>query len=695
MLAIVSADEVAATVFIDIAVILIAARLMGRLARRLGQPSVVGEILAGIALGPSLLGALPGHLPVHLFPTTARPFLQVVAQLGLIMFMFIVGLELDLGLIQGKGRTAAVISLSSIALPFALGFPLAVVLHRTHAVVAGKTVDFLPFALFIGASMSVTAFPVLARILNERRMLQTPVGALTLACAAVDDVLAWSLLAVVLAVVASAGAWDLPRILVESAAFVAVMVLVARPVLQRLVADRYRRGGRLTPEIMAVVLIGMLAASYATAKIGIHQIFGAFLFGAVMPRDTGSELRTQVLERLETVSVLLLLPVFFVTTGLNVDIRGIGAKGAGELGLILLVAVSGKFLGAVAGARSQGIKGRRAMTIGTLMNTRGLTELVILNVGLAFGVLDRPLFTMLVVMAVVTTVMTEPILRITYPASLRQADTAAAAQAQVGPVEGRRVLVSIGDPAHARRMVDLAADLVSGDAGEVVLTRFSPRARSTEVGSGTVADREQGTAWMAELHALAEHAEARGVKTVALYQFSDDVAADLVAQAGSVGAGLLLVGRPRAGDDAGRAALDRFAMETGLDYEDFVRRVLASSPCPVGVVAHPYPGVASDVPVVAVGDGSADSAARGLAERIAQARQVQAESAEAVRPGQAGLVVVDGAGAEQALRAAAGAVLAVSPPATGPAASPTSPAEGRSHPEAARPAPPAGSGRPD
>lgn len=581
-------DDITAIVFVDIAIILVVARLMGRLARRVRQPAVIGEIIGGLALGPSLLGALPGDLTGHLFPTDVRPYLQVVAQLGLVMFMFIIGLELDLGLIRGRGRSAAVISISSIAVPFSLGFPLAAVLHTSHGLVGGQQVEFLPFALFIGASMSVTAFPVLARILTERGMMRTPVGALTLACAAVDDVLAWSLLAVVLAVVASSGAWDLPRILLESALFVAAMVVFVRPALDRFIASRRRRSPELGPEVMAVVLVGMLLCSFATAKIGIHQIFGAFLFGAVMPRDAQGELLSRILERLETVSVLLLLPVFFVATGLGANVRGIGVDGLGELGLILLVACAGKFIGASLGARSQGIRGRRAATIGTLMNTRGLTELVILNVGLSFGILDEQLFTMLVVMAIVTTVMAEPILRRLYPDSMVAADVADAERAAVGAASAPRVLVSVGDPAHAIRMVDLAVDLIGGEAGaEIVITRFSPRGTPLEVGSGLVTDREQIAGWMGELHDLARRVEQRGARSVVLYQLSEDVAADLLAQAASIGTRWLLIGSPRPLEVTGRAALDRFSAETGLVYRDFLHRVLSDAPCDVGVVVHP------------------------------------------------------------------------------------------------------------
>jgi Kef-type K+ transport system membrane component KefB len=404
-------DEVAAFVFLDIAVIVVVARLMAALFRKVGQPAVVGEIVAGVLLGPTLLGVLPGHLPSRLFPVDqVRPGLNVVAQLGLIIFMFIVGLELDTKLIHGKQRVAAVISVSSVAVPFMLGLLLASGLYSSHRGIGVHTVQFLPFALFIGASMSVTAFPVLARILVERGMYRTSTGVLALACAAVDDILAWSMLAVVLAVVKSSGPWGLPVILAESLAFVLFMFIVVKPQLAGL-TRWYEQAGRLTPNMLAVVVAGFLVSAFVTSTIGIHSIFGAFLFGTILPRSDGTGLSCEILERLEPVSVRLLLPVFFVVTGLNVDVRNLGADAFTQLPLILLVACAGKFLSATAAARLQGLPLRQGAVLGTLMNTRGLTELVILNVGHDVGVLDTRLFTMLVLMAIITTFITEPVLR--------------------------------------------------------------------------------------------------------------------------------------------------------------------------------------------------------------------------------------------------------------------------------------------
>ena len=608
MLAALNLDTIAGLVFIDIAVIVVVARLMGMLFRKLHQPAVVGEIIAGIALGPTLLGALPGHLDRHLFPMEVQPFLNIIAQVGLVIFMFIVGLELDLKLIRGKERTAAAISVSSIALPFGMGFGLASILYATHMTVAGKKIDYLPFAVFLGASMSVTAFPVLARILSERGMYRTSIGTLALACAAVDDVLAWSLLAVAVAVVDASGALDFPRIIVEAVAFAAVMILVVRPQLKRL-GTWYRQRG-LTPELLAVVLVGIFLSAYVTQKIGIHQIFGAFLFGAIMPRDDTAEMVHEILERIESLTVLLFLPVFFIVTGLSTNIRNIGIQGLWQLGLILVVACVGKFVGATVSARAQGLAPREASAIGVLMNTRGLTELVILNVGLAKGVLDPSLFTLLVVMAIVTTVMTEPALRFVYPDKLLQRDIAEAERQALGEAAAYRVLVVVDDPSRADALADLAAELTRGEAtAAVVLTRFLPASPPLEIASGLGGDLSRMTASMAELHQLTARVEATGVRCAAMSRFSDDIGGDLVAQIESTESDVVLLGLDDAADVTPEAAA-------------VLRDALS---CDVGVLIgpDPQPGAEGEPVTVTLVEGINDGGALELAVRCARARQVE------------------------------------------------------------------------
>lgn len=540
-------DTVIGYVFLDIAIVVVAARLTGALFKRIRQPAVIGEILAGILLGKSLLGLFHWHgksLDETIFPLFARGALGSLANLGLIIFMFIVGLELNTRLIRGNERRAGVISLSSVALPFALGLLIAQALYANHATAAGGGhVKRLAFALFIGAAMSVTAFPVLARILTERNMHRTPLGVLALACAAVDDIIAWSLLAAVTAVAEDKSARGTIVLVVQAIAYLAVMFAVVRPALHRLAAA-YRRAGRLTPDILAVVLVGVLLSSYFTNLIGIHFIFGAFVFGVTMPREDTAELFEEILQKLEQVSVLLLLPLFFVVTGFNADVTKIGRTGPAELALILLAACAGKFLGAAAGARLQRLPWRTASAVGILMNTRGLTELVILKIGLDKGVLDNQLFSMLVVMAVVTTVMTEPLLRLVYPPRLVDRDIAAAERAALGIPEAYRVLVAVKEPATAQPLCDLAVQMVAGEQpAEIVVSQFRPQPKaSVEVGSGLVGELAELAGSLDALNALAARVRATGVPAAVLSRFGDSVADDLLAQARAVEADVVLLG---------------------------------------------------------------------------------------------------------------------------------------------------------
>ena len=537
-----------------------------------------------------------------------QPYLNVIAQVGLVIFMFIVGLELDLNLIRGRERMAAGVSVSSIALPFGLGFGLASILYSSHMHVAGKTIDYLPFAVFLGASMSVTAFPVLARILAERGMYRTTIGALALACAAVDDVLAWSLLAIAVAVVDASGALDFPRIIVEAVGFAALMVLVVRPQLKRL-GTWYRRDG-LSPELLAVILVGLFLSAYITEKIGIHQIFGAFLFGAIMPRDDTADMIRDILQRIESLTLLLFLPVFFIVTGLSTNIRNIGAQGLWQLLLILLVACVGKFVGAAVAARAQGLAPREASAIGVLMNTRGLTELVILNVGLAKGVLDPSLFTLLVVMAIVTTVMTEPALRLVYPDQLLQRDIAEAERLAVGDADAFRVLVAVDDPSQAETLADLAAEVAAGVAGaSVVLTRFLSASPRFELASGLGGELSEMTASMAELHELTARVEARGVRCTPMSRFSNDIGPDLVAQIDSTDSDVVLL----ALDDTGEISPVAAAV---------LRDALS---CDVGlVIGPPAAGEPSGGPVaVTLVGGLNDGGALELAVRCARSRNME------------------------------------------------------------------------
>ncbi|MFD8933883.1 cation:proton antiporter [Streptomyces sp. NPDC059578] len=392
----------------DIAIILVAGSILGWLVRYVRQPPVVGEIIAGIALGPSLLGLLPGDLPSHIFPSEVRPYLSAIAQVGLLIFMFGVGWGFDKRLLQGRHGTAAAVSIASVVVSFGLAIGLAALLYDRHDSVNGHHISFTAFALFMGAAMSITAFPVLARMLTEHRMLGTRVGALALASAAIDDVLAWCLLALVAAIVtASGGSGQFAQTVVLSVLYITVMLFVVRPLLSFLVRRWVR--DRVPPQIFVVFVAGLFLSSYATTWIGIHAIFGAFAFGFVMPREPLGVLSEGVKRPFDGIS-LVLLPVFFIVTGLNVNIGALSGRDLLELVAIITVACAGKLIGASVPGRLAGMPWREAGTLGILMNTRGLTELIILNAGVSLGVLDGRMFTMMVVMALFTTALTGPFL---------------------------------------------------------------------------------------------------------------------------------------------------------------------------------------------------------------------------------------------------------------------------------------------
>lgn len=403
-----AADLRSATLAAEIALVLLAGIGLGWLVQRFREPAVIGEILAGIALGPSLLGLLPGNLTEKLFPAEVRPLLSAVAQVGLILFMFLVGWEFEKRLLRPHRTAAFAISFSSVAVAFVLGVGVAFLLYDNHSDVGGNHISFAAFATFMGAAMSVTAFPVLARILSDNGLTRTRVGSVALAGAAVDDVLAWCLLAYVSALVTSGGRIsDLLQIGVLSLLYLAFMFLVVRPVLAALVARLVRTGH--WRQLFLMLCAGALLSSWATTWIGIHAIFGAFLFGFVMPREPAAELGTQLRRPLDHIA-LVLLPVFFVVTGLGVDIGGLHGREYLELAAIIAVACAGKLIGAIVPARAFGFSWTESRTLGLLMNTRGLTELIILNAAVSLGVLDGQMFTMMVIMALVTTALAGPLL---------------------------------------------------------------------------------------------------------------------------------------------------------------------------------------------------------------------------------------------------------------------------------------------
>jgi len=365
----------------------------------------MGEMTAGILLGPSVFGRFFPNAFHHVLPPSSFPAIAVLSQLGLLLFMFVAGLEVDLAQILEQGAAVVSISNVSMALPLALGAGLATALYPKFA---GEHTSFAPFALFVGTAMSVTAFPVLARILKERNLMGSNLGTMAIACAAIDDVSAWLLLAVLTALVRSSSSWRYFGLrLLLLIGFILFMLLGVRR-LSFIVESWYRKRGAGV-EFISFLVLFVFAASWTTERLGVHALFGAFVAGLVMPKN--ERLLADVVERIESLSLAFLLPLFFALTGLRTRIDLLSGKSALAYGLaILAVAVAGKLAGATFAAKILGMKWRDSIALGVLMNTRGLVELVILNAALDLGVSSPELFTMMVLMALITTFMTTPIL---------------------------------------------------------------------------------------------------------------------------------------------------------------------------------------------------------------------------------------------------------------------------------------------
>lgn len=392
-----------ALLLIQIVTIILVARLFGWICMKMKQPSVIGEMIAGIALGPSLLGLYFPEFSAFLFPKESLGNLQFLSQIGLIFFMYIVGMELDLSVLRKKAHDAVVISHASIIIPFALGIGLSYFIYKEFA---PDGVQFSSFALFIAIAMSITAFPVLARIVQERNLQKTKLGTIVITCAAADDITAWCILAAVIAIVKAGSFASSIYVIIMAIAYVFLMIKVVRPFLKR-IADLQTGKGIMSKSVVAIFFLILIISAYATEVIGIHALFGAFMAGAIMPENT--KFRNIFIEKVEDVALVVLLPLFFVFTGLRTEI---GLLNHGHLwmtaGLIILVAVIGKFIGSALTAKFLRIGWKDSLTIGALMNTRGLMELIVLNIGYDLGVLSPEIFAMMVIMALFTTFMTGP-----------------------------------------------------------------------------------------------------------------------------------------------------------------------------------------------------------------------------------------------------------------------------------------------
>jgi Kef-type K+ transport system membrane component KefB len=403
--------------------ILLLGRWLGKLFIHFGQPRVIGEMVAGIMLGPSLLGYFWPQATAFILPEHAQSSLEIIAQLGVILYMFLVGLELNAELLRRRAHTTVVISHASIVVPCVLGCLLSVWLYRP---LGTSTASFSSFALFMGVAMSITAFPVLARILTDHNMDKTELGVIALSCAAIGDVTAWCLLAFIVGIANAQEVTSAVQTIVLAAGYIGIMLIVVRPMANRFLghdADHPQRR-------MAVwVLVGLLFSAMTAEWIGIHAIFGAFLLGAIIPHD--SDIARDFTNKLEDIVKILLLPAFFAYTGMRTEIGLVSGWEAWMFcAVIILVATLGKFGGSFVAARFTGLSTRLSAALGILMNTRGLMELIVLNIGLELGVISPKLFAMMVIMALVTTIATTPILH---------ALMSVTARPEEAPFEGKHV----------------------------------------------------------------------------------------------------------------------------------------------------------------------------------------------------------------------------------------------------------------
>jgi K+:H+ antiporter len=467
-------ESTLAAFFIAVAVVMLLARLMGVAMTKIGQPRVMGEVLAGILLGPTLLGKVAPDLQAAIFPSDIIPYIGVAANLGLIFYMFLIGLEIDLAQLRGRVGQAVAISNTGVLVPMVAGMLVALPIYER----VGPDAGFVGFALFMGVSMSITAFPVLARILAERRMIKRPLGALALASAAIDDVTAWFLIALATAVAVAGDAAAVVKTIGLAIAFTAAMFLVVRRILAR-ASVAYDEAGRVPSAWIAAIFAGVLVSAFLTEEIGIAVIFGAFVMGAIMPRHAG--LTEDVTHRVEDFVVTLLLPLFFAYTGLKTNLFLLDRGELVVITLVLLVvAIACKFGGTLIASKVTGLGWRDSAVMGALMNTRGLTELIVLNLALEKGVISEALFAALVIMALITTFMTGPLLKLLDPRNelgapveeeLEEARTASMLDSPV-PIPDQSILVAPQTDAALPQLLALAEPLASSEPPrELLLVR--------------------------------------------------------------------------------------------------------------------------------------------------------------------------------------------------------------------------------
>lgn len=573
----------------QIITILIIAKIFGWIFKKIGQPSVIGEIIAGIFLGPSLIGMYFPEFSMTLFPKESLSNLQFLSQIGLILFMFVVGMELDLKTLKNKAHDAIVISHASIIIPFALGLGLAYLIYNTYA---PKGIEFLSFGLFMGIAMSITAFPVLARIVQERGLHKTKIGAVAITCAAADDITAWCILAAVIAIVKAGSLVSSLYVILLAIGFVVIMLKVVRPFLKS-VGDIHSSKENLSKSVVAMFFLTLLLSSYCSEVIGIHALFGAFLAGVIMPDNT--KFRSLFIEKVEDVSLVLLLPLFFVFTGLRTEIGLLNDPELWKIcGLIIVVAVVGKFFGSAMTAKFVGQSWRDSLIIGALMNTRGLMELVVLNIGFDLGVLTKEVFTMMVIMALVTTFMTGPALDFINFLFKKQNEVI---PNEISKISKYKILVSFGNPERGRNLLKLGSSLVKKLKKNASITALH-LALSNELNQFNLEENEQEN-----FAAIIEESKELGQNITTYFKASVDIDNDIVDVANKGGFDLLIIGLGSSIYDgtllgkilgfttrfiSPNRIIDKVKRREKLfensPFDDRVRTILAKTEIPVGIL---------------------------------------------------------------------------------------------------------------
>jgi len=520
-----------AILILQILSIILIARLFGWLMNRIGQPTVIGEIIAGIFLGPSLLGLVFPQLSNFLFPPESLVHLQFLSQIGLILFMFIIGMELDVGILKKSAHDAVVVSHASIIIPYFLGVLLAYILYENFA---PDTISFTAFALFIGIAMSITAFPVLARIIQERDLTKDHLGTLAITCAAVDDVTAWSLLAVVIAIVKAGDITGALLTIFFSIVYITFMLFLIKPLLNRIAQTHFTRETVNKP-ILAILFGILLISSYLTEVIGIHALFGAFMAGVIIPAN--QSFRRVLAEKIEDFSLVFLLPLFFVYTGLRTQIGLLNNPNLWIVCFIIIaVAIVGKFWGSALAARFVGQSWRDSLVLGALMNTRGLMELVVLNIGYDLGVLTPEVFTMLVLMALITTFMTGPSITFIDFVTKRRERLKLASLSSIED----KILISFGPPLAGNRLLILANQMVEkhNDKAHITALHLTP--------SSDISLQESKIYEEEGFKPVRELAKKLGIKIETEYRATNEVSNEIVRLANEEPFSMLLVGSSKA-----------------------------------------------------------------------------------------------------------------------------------------------------